>query len=122
MLPLLFLPPRGPNSIANFDGGAMAGFAPLDPPLSSFNIFKNSHLDFGCAAPSQLLGRVSGLIPIVYAYEFHNSRLPKLCLKGDLKGHLYSGASILGCWRVATPTFLAGGRGIAGDRGVVVGS
>src|SRR6218665_900765 len=33
ILSLLFLPPRGPNSIANFDGGAMAGFAPLDPPL-----------------------------------------------------------------------------------------
>ena len=28
MLSLLFLPPRGLNSIANFDGGAMAGFAP----------------------------------------------------------------------------------------------
>src|SRR6218665_3759999 len=34
MLSLLFLPrSRGPNSIANFDGG-VAGFAPLDPPLS----------------------------------------------------------------------------------------
>ena len=36
MLPLLFLPGGGPNSIANFDllrSGGMAGFAPpLDPP------------------------------------------------------------------------------------------
>ena len=31
MLLLLFLPPRG--AIGNFDGGTMAGFAPLDPPL-----------------------------------------------------------------------------------------
>src|SRR6218665_1089836 len=31
-----FCPGGGPNSIANFDGGAMAGFAPsLDPPLVS---------------------------------------------------------------------------------------
>src|SRR6218665_2609051 len=36
MLSLLFLPPRGPNSIANFDGG-IAGLAPLDPPLVSVN-------------------------------------------------------------------------------------
>src|SRR6218665_2979702 len=28
-----FYPRGGPNSIANFDGGDMAGFAPLDPPL-----------------------------------------------------------------------------------------
>src|SRR6218665_3386538 len=28
-----FCPRGGPNSIANFDAGAMAGFAPLDPPL-----------------------------------------------------------------------------------------
>src|SRR6218665_4187939 len=35
VLSFLFLPPRGgANSIDNFDGWAMAGFARLDPPLS----------------------------------------------------------------------------------------
>ena len=35
LLTLLVHPPRGPNSIANFEGGVMAaGLAPLDPPLN----------------------------------------------------------------------------------------
>src|SRR6218665_2456162 len=42
--------PKGvPNSIANFDGRAMAGFAPLDPPLvawiTSVSLFKQWHYD-----------------------------------------------------------------------------
>ena len=36
ILSLLFLPPRGPNSIANFEGGPWPDLPPLDPPLFVF--------------------------------------------------------------------------------------
>jgi len=40
ILSLLFLPPRrGPNSIANFDGGPWPDLPPLDPPLNEDLIY-----------------------------------------------------------------------------------
>jgi len=38
-----FCPGGGPNSIANFDVGAMAGFAPLDPPLYTYIRAQTAH-------------------------------------------------------------------------------
>jgi len=36
ILSLFFLPPRGPNSIANFDVGGHGRICPLDPPLHAY--------------------------------------------------------------------------------------
>src|SRR6218665_1613888 len=40
-----FCPRGGPNSIANFDGEAMAGFAPLDPPLGLLLLVDSDFID-----------------------------------------------------------------------------